>query len=91
MEKKLKDGGASQEASLKIVDGVLGKDDPGRGPRVVIPDTLRLLKSSLMSLHGAMQSAETAPTTQIVALVHQLHAAVPGVLQKWEAAKKQLQ
>jgi len=90
MEKKLKAGGDSTMAQLKIVNDVLGADDPGRGPRVVIPTTLRLMRSSLMSIHGAMQSAETAPTTQIVSLVHELHAAVPGVLQKWDTAKQQL-
>ena len=85
--KKLKEGGTADEAKLKAVNDVLGGEDPGRGPRVVIPSTLRLLKSSLMAIEGDMQSAETAPTSQIVELVHQLHAAVPTVIQKWETTK----
>jgi photosystem II stability/assembly factor-like uncharacterized protein len=89
LAKKLKAAGAGSEAALKAVEDVLGAEDPGRGPRVTIPSTLLLMKSSLLAIEGALQSAETAPTTQLVTLVHQLHAAVPGVLQKWETAKQQ--
>jgi hypothetical protein len=89
-EKKYKAAGAGSEASLKIVEDVIGAPDPGRGPRVIVPTTLRLMNTSLMALMGDLQSAETAPTTQVVSLVRELHAAVPGVLQKWETAKQQL-
>jgi photosystem II stability/assembly factor-like uncharacterized protein len=89
-EKKLKASGAGSEASLKAVEDVIGGPDPGRGPRVIIPGTLRLMNTSLMAILADLQSAETAPTSQVVSLVHELHAAVPGVLQKWATAKQQL-
>ena len=88
--KKLKAAGAGSEASLKAVQDVIGAPDPGRGPRVVVPNTLELMKTSLMAIQGALQSAETVSPSQVVTRVHQLHAAVPGVLQKWETANKQL-
>ena len=87
LDKKLKAEGAGSAAAEKAVSDALGHDDPGRGPRETIPQTLRPLRSSLMGVMGSLQSSENGVTTQLVALANQLHAAVPTTLKKWEAAK----
>ncbi len=79
-------GGADNPAAKAVTDAI-GKEEPGRGPRQTIPTGLRAMQSSLMAIEGDLQSSENGLTTQLVEVANQLHAAVPEVLKKWEAAK----
>jgi hypothetical protein len=48
------------------------------------PLTLAIIAGRLGQLFGVLQEVDAAPTTQAVAYVNELHAAVPGLASKWK-------
>ncbi len=77
-------GLAALDKKARAVEGESGGREFGPPPRVDV-ETLNSISASMRSLHGILQGADVAPTTQAAAAVADRRRALEGVMAHWKA------
>jgi photosystem II stability/assembly factor-like uncharacterized protein len=83
-------GSMAESARNAKIGEIAGPEDEEGGPprrRGNAADTLRGVATQLRTLLDALQSADVAPPSQLVAAVEDRHRVVESLMQRWEALR----